>query len=157
PLVASALLETVHGECVPALSPFHAPWRVCRHLAGDDELDDGVAAAGGIVAVPDPAIAAPEDERACSAPAPAPADGTAALIVVDGADGVGRRPLIARAARATGRDAVAVDLARLAGVPAMSATLAALRRECLLRNALPIVAGVDDLVDGAPETAARRA
>jgi hypothetical protein len=70
---------------------------------------------------------------------------------------VGRRTLLARAARAVAREAVAVDLRRLATGGAVDAALAALRRECLLRDALPVVAGIEDLSDCVPEEAARLA
>src|SRR5262249_23636221 len=154
PLFRLALLEAGDGDNVATLSPLRAPRRVCRYLSGDDTVDDVVASAGGVVAVP-PTGALDADgsdvlKRTLAGPVPS-------LVVVQGPEGVGRRTVVARAARAIGQEAVAIDLQRLPSGPAVAATLAALRRECLLRGAVPIVAGVEDIIDDAPESSGRLA
>ena len=155
PLLRYALLEAADGDWVATLSPLRAPMRLCRYLAGEDTVDDVVAAAGGVVRVPDPAIITTDDARSCAVLARTLAGPVPSFIAVQGAEGVGRRTLLARAARSVDSSAVAVDIRRLATGPAVETTLAALRRECLLRGALPVIAGIEDLIEGAPETAPR--
>jgi hypothetical protein len=66
------------------------------------------------------------------------------IVCVEGMDGVGRRSLVAAAAAGQGRQVVAIDVARLAVDRARaSSELRALRRECWLRGAVPLIARVD--------------
>ncbi len=157
PLLRLALLEAADGDAVPALAPLRAARRVCRHLAGDDTVDDVVATAGGVVALPEAPVLGPDDERARPVLERTLAGRSPSLVAVQGPEGVGRRTALARAAAALGRDAVAVDLGRLPTGPAVAAALAALRRECCLRDALPVVAGVEDVTDAGSDGSARLA
>jgi ATPase family associated with various cellular activities (AAA) len=157
PLVRYALVESGDPGSVPALAPLSAPRRLCRHLAGDDAVDDLVAAAGGVVTVPDPRVLGLVDEEAGVLLERALAGPVACLLEVHGPEGVGRRTALAAAAQALGREAVAVDLGKLTTAETVAATLAALRRECLLRDALPIIAGVESVGGERTEDAARKA
>src|SRR5262249_35922903 len=113
-------------------------------MEGREEPDPIVArCAGGIIDVPDALDLehlgdAPERVRRVLAA------NEEVLLILEGAEGAGRRTLIAAAARALGRRAVAIDGARMSSEPAaLIAEVRALRRECWLTDAVPVLARVD--------------
>jgi len=130
----------------------HAPWRcvprVWGHFAGDDVVDPIVAACGGIVVPPWQAQLSPEQHAAIDQLARClGTDGDDgdddATVIVEGALNSGRRTAVALAA---GKPVVTIDLARVAGDAAVHAVIA-LRREALLRGAVPVIANLDAIGD----------
>ena len=68
------------------------------------------------------------------------------IVCVEGIDGVGRRTLVAAVAARRGREVVFLDIGRLSADKARAQLeLRALRRECWLRGAVPLIARVDAL------------
>jgi len=77
------------------------------------------------------------------------------LVVLEGPASVGRRTAVAAAASALGRLVIALDLRRLPPrAAALEAALVGLGRECLLRDAIPVVTEADAIGSGPEETAA---
>jgi len=149
PLLRDHLLAWAGDLQSPAARPLVAPPRTITWLAGSDEPDPAMGGAGGIVDL----IAAPElDARQREAAAGLPNILTATpapLIIVEGAVGSGRRTAIATVAAGLGREVIALDLRRLPRDAAtLEAALIGLRRECRLRDAIPLVADIDQLGEG---------
>jgi hypothetical protein len=146
PLLRDHLLEWGPEGPSPVARALAVPARTITWLAGGDELDEALLGAGAVLAAPPALDHDPAQFEAVArlpgvlAAVPAP------LVVVEGPLGTGRRTAIAAAAAAVGRAVVALDLRRLPhGVPALEAALVALRRECRLRDAIPLVADLDEL------------
>jgi len=138
PLLRSGFLIATDAQAVLPARTFQLAHRVVRYLAGDDHVDPSLVEAGGVVEVGDELQYDPEQLQTIDKLANLLARGPTALIVVEGPKGSGRRTAIARAARLAGLgEVVALDLGR-ASDP--GGGLHALQRECLLRDALPIVA-----------------
>jgi hypothetical protein len=146
PLLRDHVLAWNADAHTPAARPLIAPSRTIAWLSGDDEPD---AAMRGAADLPDGAAAIDLDERQREAAALLPAILGAdppPLVIVEGAVGSGRRTAIAAVAAQLGRTVVALDVRRLPpDVAAFEAALVALRRECRLRDAIPLVAEIDQL------------
>jgi len=150
PLRASGLIELVSdGGDVDAR--WTAPARVTGFLAGSDELDARVAALGGIVHVPADAVLSASQRDVigklrCWLAQPDTRDTRdtrdARTLVLEGPQGAGRRTAVALALGT--RPAVAIDFARV-GLRDAAEALVALRREATLRDAVPILANLDEL------------
>ena len=122
------------------------PQRVWRFLQGDDALDPDVARAGGEVRTP--VLCALSDDQRTVADQLAVWLGSAQpmTIVLDGSIGSGRRTAVALA---TSRAVVAIDAALLpAG--ALPGVVLALRREVALREAVPVIANLDEVWSALP-------
>ncbi len=155
PLIRSGLIEMVDGDAVAGGRRYAAPRRTIAHLAGLALADDVLATCGGPVVLPDIVHVAPEQVAAREALVAAFAGTTPVVLLVEGATAVGKRTAIADVARAAGRGAVAVDLARVErSSAAAEKALRALRREHELTGAVPIIAGLDDLAHGDPRARA---
>jgi ATPase family associated with various cellular activities (AAA)/Winged helix domain, variant len=159
PLIRDHVLDWAGGDAAPAARSLHVPARTITWLAGGDEPDEEMAGAGAVVALPaDPQLDDRQAEvmtivRGVLGGEPSP------LVVMEGATGTGRRTAIARVAAALGRTVIALELRRLPhGLPALEAALIALRRECRLQDAIPLVADIDELTgdDGDDGVALRR-
>ncbi len=146
PLVQAALLEAVGGAGhVETLRPWRASARAASFLSGSDEIDPLLLRCGELVPLPD-SIDLEHLREALALLERVLAADEEVIVLVEGPEGAGRRTVAAAAARAHGRQAVALDAGRLSTDPARFASeLRALRRECWLRGALPIVARVDAL------------
>ncbi|HVV82157.1 MAG TPA: AAA family ATPase [Kofleriaceae bacterium] len=139
----AGLLTAAPGEWVASATPWLVSPELVRHLAGlpggdprltevarpaiDAELDDAQRAAverlAAILAVPRPLV-----------------------VHVEGPPLTGRRTAVALA---TSQPVLALDLGQLPPTaPALADALIALRREAALRGAVPVVAGVEELVTG---------
>ena len=155
PLVAGRLLVPVDSHDLSALTPFMVPRRVLAFLAGVDEVDEAVAAAGGVVSVPDTVCLDARQTAVAQVLAQALRDPeTHIAVVLQGAVGSGRRTLTARAATLP---VVALDLCRLGRSPgALDEALGALRRECVLRGALAMVCGLEEVRGPEADAAQRR-
>ncbi len=152
PLRRYRLLESTEPGVSASASALRASGRLVAFLAGDDDIDDELRAVGGRVVLPDdPAY----DERQRGALRKL-ADGLASsvplAVLIEGPEGSGRRSAAAAAAAGLGREVLSLDARRLPGdEPSLGAALVALRRECLLRGAIPLVANIDDLTGAEPD------
>ncbi len=146
PLIALRMLVPADDLSAAGRTWVVAP-RLLTHLAGDDGIDAEVAAAGGLVVVPADLRFDAAGTAVRRRVAAALASGEPLLVLVDGPWAVGKRTLIAAAAAESGRAVVAIDVSRLAPTAqAIELGVAALMRECALRGAVPLIAGVDDLL-----------
>ncbi|MSP59634.1 MAG: ATP-binding protein [Myxococcales bacterium] len=147
PLVRSGLLESPHGSAgmVETLRPWRAATRAVSFLAGSDDLDPLLLRCGGVIDVPENADL-DHMSHSLELLGRAISSDQDVIVLVEGPEGAGRRTVAAAAAGALGRAAVMIDAGRLSADPLrFSAELRALRRECWLRGALPVVARIDAL------------
>jgi hypothetical protein len=144
------------GQTIAA-RPLTAPPRTVTWLAGDDgpdgmngAIDEAMQGAGYIAQVaPDPELDARQTRTASQLPG-ALAGLPPPLVLIEGAPGSGRRTAIAGVAQVVGVEVVVLDLRRLPhGMAALETALIGLRRECRLRDAIPLVADVDEI--GGPQ------
>lgn len=145
PLLRYSLIET-NDDGVPSARLLTVPPRVASYLAGSDEMDAEVARLGGRVRIEEE----PQYDAAQLATvkriARALATKTRILIVIEGPREVGKRTAAAVGALATDQRVIQIDVTRLSsGNSELERALIALRRECLLDDALPLIAHVDDL------------
>ncbi len=144
PLVRTALLEGGTSQSYPdSLRPYRLAPRVAAYLRGSTDVDPLLRRAGGVVEVP-PQI---DLEHAAAAQEMAQRvleTESDVIVCVEGMDGVGRRTLIAAVAQQLGREVVTLDVGRLSSERTRAqAELRALRRECWLRGAVPMVSRID--------------
>jgi len=142
PLRAHGLIESVAdaGEDVDAR--WTAPARVASFLRGDDELDATVASTGGLVAVPADVQLSTAQRAVVDKLHGWLAHADARTIVLEGPHRSGRRTAIALALGA--RRAATIDFARI-GLGEVTRALSALRREATFRDAVPVLANLDEL------------
>ncbi|MDX2087540.1 MAG: ATP-binding protein [Kofleriaceae bacterium] len=128
--------------------------RVLAFLKGDDLPEELIAAAGGKVHAPHDARLDDEQKASLARIGQAFSSLDPVAVVVEGPTGVGRRTAIALAAKQTKRPVIALDLSRVSRSPiALEHALTALLRECLLTDAIPVLAEVDELAGGEAEGA----
>lgn len=147
PLLRYQLLETA-GES----QAFSASGRLAAHLAGEVDLDPLLATCGGMVVLPRVRLfdAAQNTARGLLAAGLQTAYGSGddvdpLVLILEGPAGSGRRVAVASAAD---RDVLAIDIRRTPPTEAaIEEAVAALRRECLLRGAIPLICHIDDLID----------
>jgi len=155
PLVRDHVLSWSNDTQAVVARPLVAPARTITWLAGGEDLDDAMLGAGSLVAVPaELTLDARQHAAVASLPdvllgSPPP------LAIIEGASGTGRRTAIATIAAKLGRAVIALDLRRLPhGLAALESALVGLRRECRLRDAIPLVLDVHELLgdgSGPPE------
>ncbi|HEY5949558.1 MAG TPA: ATP-binding protein [Kofleriaceae bacterium] len=159
PLLRDHLLEW-NGDAQSAIAarPFIAAKRTITWLAGGDEIDDAMLGAGSVVDVPDLLELDPRQRATQARLADVLFGSPSPLVVIEGAGGTGRRTAIASVAASRGRAVIALDLKRVPrGMPALETALVGLRRECRLRDAIPLIANADELAGEANDpTMARR-
>jgi len=125
-------------------TPLTIPARVWSYLRGDDELEEAISSAGGVVTAPPDTTLDARQQAALSRISGGIGTLDPTVVVVEGPVGAGRRTAIAPAPQQTGRSVIAIDLGRVA--PGMlEAALAAQMRECLLSDAIPVIAEIDEL------------
>ncbi|MEJ7598103.1 MAG: ATP-binding protein [Kofleriaceae bacterium] len=151
PLIRHHLVEPIDPRAITMETAWVATPRVVAFLSGTDAIDPLVEQVGGLVAVPTEPISDDvlDELRARIGELAA---GQPCAILIQGRRAGGRRTL---AASAVGCPVVAIDLERLRYSTGLGETLAGLAREVLLRGALPLIAGADELV-GAEATQRRR-
>lgn len=142
PLRRHAILVPAADEPCDVATPWLAPPRLWSYLRGHDLIDAAVAAVGGNVAAPAHPELSPAQREVVTRLRGWLRSTDDATIVLDGALGGGRRAAAALAAAP--RPVVAIDFARIAPRRA-EAILAALRREVLLQDAVPVLANLDEL------------
>jgi len=155
PLLRYELL-LVSGDGVPATRPLTAAPRLAAYLADIDEIDEAVLHIGGVVRV-DSAPHFDQAQLECVRQIATALDARdPVLVVIEGPPEIGKRTAAAVAALGLQRSIIQIDVTRLAaGVPALEHAFCALRRECLLDDALPLVAHIDELVGNEGEGRAR--
>lgn len=136
-LVADGLiLET--EDVSPASRAYVASPRLASFLAGDDRLPTPLAFAE----VPPSALHDPDQSAAIDQLSAVLESGAAPVLVVEGPRGSGR---VTACACATSTPLVVLDLSKI-DAASLADALVALRRECLLRDAIPVLANVDIVI-----------
>jgi SpoVK/Ycf46/Vps4 family AAA+-type ATPase len=130
--------------------------RLVSYLSGGDEVDELLVAAGGRVTPPESPLYDERQEKALRRIAEGLSASEPVIIVIEGPHGSGRRTAAAVLAAQAEAEVLSVDVKRVAPtVQALDAALVALRRDCLLRGALPLVAEAEDLADAREDGGAR--
>jgi hypothetical protein len=156
PLLRLRILEPTESHVNAASHALKASPRLAAHLAGADAIDATVGETGGVIERPAELCYDDRQERALARLAEGLAADHPLLVSVEGPIGSGRRTAVAELAARAGIDAVAVDVRRLPQTSgALEQALGALRRECVLRGAVPVIAEVDDLIEGGPDGGGR--
>jgi hypothetical protein len=133
PLIRDHVLAWTSDATLPTRTLAAAP-RTIAWLAGDDTLDAALVGAGSVFDTPhDVALDTGLYESLLTTPAP--------LLMVEGTIAPG---VLLAAARKAGREVIALDL-RCLPHDELEAALIALRRECRLREALPLVLHLEEL------------
>ena len=146
-LVRERIIAAAQDGLPLVTTPWRMPARVRTFLAGDDGVDPSYARFGGRLVAP-PQTANLGHRTAQETLVRALAEAGRVLVTVEGADGVGRREAVARAAAKVGRPVIELDLARWdARSSSIEAAVADWRRECLLAGAIGLVARIDLLED----------
>ena len=139
---------------VDVCAPLTVPLRLGAYLQGDDEPEEAITAAGGRIIVPHDARLDDPQRASVQRIIRGLAGTDPVVIVLEGPTGAGRRTAVALAAG--GRPVIAIDVSRISRAPgALEATLAAQLRECLIADAIPVVAEIDELIGGETDPRAR--
>ena len=141
PAVQHGLLRATNLERLPSAWNLSPAIELVCHLAGQPRFDPDCVP---LTAPPAP-ILDPRQEAAIASIAQTLTNGSPLALFVEGPALTGRRTAVALAA---GRPALAVELARAPTAAALGTLLMALRRESLLRGAVPVVVGFEELAVG---------
>jgi AAA+ superfamily predicted ATPase len=142
PLILHGLLQISRGDRIPGASPMIAAADLVGYLAGEPRADGDLIA----IARPDAPIVDAAQTQAIARIAEALAGGAPLALFVEGPELTGRRTAVALA---SAQPVLAVDLGRHPPTAeGLGRILVALRRACLLRGALPLVAGVEEVGGG---------
>ncbi len=146
PLIRSGILAPTATDLVLPATPLPVSPRVVSFLRGQQDIDSLLEKIGGVVTVPSDMCHDAVQKAAIDQLAMLVVRKGAMIAMVCGSFGSGRRTAIAAAAKQHGRSAVHLE-ARRAGekVEDFEQSLLALRREAILRNAVPIVSDIDEL------------
>jgi hypothetical protein len=155
PLVALGLIEATEDGPITAVMAFTAAPRLVAFLAGRDGLDPDLAGCGGLVASPGRIVSDGERDGLVSRVRTLLGDADRrAIVLLEGRRGHGRRTIASEACPAP---LVALDLERTPRGPrGLARALAALGRETMLRGAIPLVAGIEDVAGGDADAVGRR-
>lgn len=134
PLVADDLLIETE-EVSPASRAYVASPRLASFLAGDDRLTTSLS----LVSVPSSALHDPKQSATIDQIAASLVPGANPIVIVEGPRGSGRATACACA---TTSPLIVLDLARISAA-SLADALVGLRRECLLRDAIPVLANID--------------
>jgi hypothetical protein len=134
PLLADDLLIETE-EVSPASRAYVASPRLASYLAGDDRLATPLA----LVSVPSSALHDPKQSAAIDQIEASLVAGANPIVIVEGPRGSGRATACACA---TTSQVIVLDLARIAAA-SLADALVGLRSECLLRDAIPVIANID--------------
>src|SRR3954471_23766864 len=143
PTARHGLVVSAHGEWVPAALPWMPAPELIHYVAGQPA---GVAVLSAVIP-PAPAGTALLDEaqrRALANIRSVLGNRQPLILYIEGAPATGRRTAVVLA---TGEPVLALDLADLSPSPeGLNDALVALRREAALRGAIPVIAGVEELM-----------
>ncbi len=144
PMRRHRFLIAPEDASIDVCTPLTIPSRVWSYLRGDDEPEEAIASSGGRVIVPHDTTLDALQQSALQRVLGGLNTMDRAVVVLEGPVGAGRRTAIALAAAQTERAVIAIDVTRLA--PGMlESALASLMRECLLADAIPVIAEIDEL------------
>jgi AAA+ superfamily predicted ATPase len=138
PLVANGLLVCTDDSATLATRPYAVPTRVIAHVAGETFVEPRLT-----IVEPNPAHQADDAQERALAQLAGVLGAPETLVVVEGPSGGGRTAAIARAADGV---VAALDVSDLGG-EALAGALLALRRETVLRDAVPVIEQIDGLGD----------
>jgi AAA+ superfamily predicted ATPase len=141
PAVQHGLLRVGHVDRVPTAWTLAPAVELVCHLAGLPRTDPDCV----VLPRPPQPLLDPRQDRAVAKIGETLASDLPLALFVEGPELTGRRTAIALA---SSRPALAIDLRHVTTAPALATRLMSLRRESLLRGAVPVVAGVDDLGSG---------
>ncbi len=148
PLLRYRLLDSIEDGYSHAAAALGVSSRLVSYLAGGTEVDELLMSVGGRLALPEKVLLDDDQEQALNRIAEGLAAREPVVIVIEGPVGSGRRTAAALLAQQVGAEVLSVDIRRVAPtVAALEHALVALRRDCLLRGALPLIAEADDLGD----------
>ncbi|MBK9071511.1 MAG: AAA family ATPase [Myxococcales bacterium] len=148
PWISSGLLELGEGS-VGTLRPVTASGRLCRYLAGDNAPDDDVATYGGTVELPEALVFSPGQMVALARLRQAFSLTDKPVIQLAGVSWTGRRTALAHVAAEHNLAVVFVDLSLVGNNRAnIERVLRGLRREAMLRPAIPMVVGIESIAAG---------
>jgi len=146
PLRQYQLLEAAEPTASEAAVALRASSRLVSFLAGTDEVDDALLHIGGPLSALAGAVFDEQQQAALRHLTDALSASHPMAILIEGPSGAGRRTAAATAAGQLGQQLVALDLRQVQRVPgALEEALVGLRRECLFRDAIPVLANIDDL------------
>ena len=144
PLRRHKFLIAPEDASIDVCTPLTVPPRVWSYLRGDDEPEEAIASAGGRIVVPSDVTLDEGQQAALQRVLGGLSTMDKVVVMLEGPVGAGRRTAVALAADKSSRPVISVDLTRVA--PGMlDATLASLMRECLLSDAIPVIAEIDEL------------
>ncbi|MEO7730220.1 MAG: ATP-binding protein [Kofleriaceae bacterium] len=140
PAARHGLLFAARGEWVPAAQPWTPAAELIRFLAGEPASVPMLST----VTVPSDAIVDDVQQAAIDRIAAILGHRQPLVLYIEGADLTGRRTAVALA---FGGPVLALALAQLPPSPAsLEEALVALRREAALRNAVPVIVGIEELM-----------
>ncbi|MBW2277571.1 MAG: ATP-binding protein [Deltaproteobacteria bacterium] len=146
PLLRFRLLDTIEEGYSHSAAALTVSSRLVSYLSGGDEVDELLVSSGGRVEPPEEPLFDERQEKALRRVAEGLSAREAVVIVIEGPFGSGRRTAAAVLAAQAGAEVLSVDVKRIAPtVQSLEAALVALRRDCLLRGALPLIAEAEDL------------
>jgi hypothetical protein len=139
-LPRTGLLQPAPGAWIPSSTPWVPVSELVHHLLGEPagSLPAGVAR----VQAPDAIL--DDDQRAALHSIRSALGSRGVILVIEGSEGTGRRSAVSLA---SDRPVLALDLSKTNGTPeAIEIALIGLVREAVLRDAIPVVVGVDELI-----------
>ncbi len=144
PMRRHKFLIAPEDASIDVCTPLTIPSRVWAYLRGSDELEELITSSGGRIEVPHDTILDEPQTAALQRVLGGINSMDRVVVVLEGPVGAGRRTAVALAAGQTSRAVIAVDVTRIAP-GALDATLSSLMRECLLSDAIPVIAEIDEL------------
>jgi ATPase family associated with various cellular activities (AAA) len=141
PTSRNGLLIPARGEWVASALPWMPAAELIHYLAG---APSGVAVLSPVVPPAEGALLDEAQQRAMSDIRAVLGNRQPLILYIEGAELTGRRTAVVLA---TGGPVLALDLANLGPSPdSLSDALVALRREAALRGAVPLIAGLEELM-----------
>ncbi len=151
PLLVNRFLEVGDAELSATSRTYRPSSRLIAFLCGEEELGYG-----GRIEVPQRLVFDPIQRVSLERITSALRSTAALVVIVEGPPGSGRRTAVAVAAEQLGVEVVQLDVRRISPSPAaLEAALISLRREATMRDAIPVIASVEDLVEDRPDGSGR--
>jgi adenylate kinase family enzyme len=144
PLRRHQFLIAPEDASIDVCTPLTVPPRLWSYLRGDEDPEEAIAKAGGRILVPHDTTLDDTQRAALARVVGGLSSLDRTCIVLEGPVGAGRRTAVAIAAEQSGRSVIAIDITRVSP-GALESTLASLMRECMLTDAIPVIAEIDEL------------
>lgn len=142
PLVRYGLL-VASDSATPASRSLTASSRLAAHLAGDDTIDAAILRIGGPVEVPSKLYVDSQQQQCMERVGSVLSGNDPVVLIVEGPQETGKRVVAGAACAGLSQRVIHIDASRAQGEAELDAALSALRRECLLTGATPLVARID--------------